>query len=72
MSRNQSTATLAALALALVAPCFVEASAADAEGPSAPATSQEADALQEVVVTGTRLTTRFAAPTPVTSVTADQ
>lgn len=73
MSSYQSTATLAALALALVAPCFVEASAADAEvGPSAPAASQGADALQEVVVTGTRLTTKFSAPTPVTSVTADQ
>lgn len=73
MPSNQSIVALAALTLALAAPCFAEASGADAEaGPSAPATSQEIEALQEVVVTGTRLPAGFRAPTPVTMFSADQ
>jgi outer membrane receptor protein involved in Fe transport len=66
---NRSTVALVAFTLASAAPCF----AGDEEaGPGKPATSQDAEAVQEVVVTGSRLTSKFASPTPVTSISADR
>jgi iron complex outermembrane receptor protein len=73
MSKNQSAVALLALTLAVAAPCFAAASGADAQaGPSSPATPQQPDALQEIVVTGTRLAAGFRSPTPVTAYSADQ
>ena len=68
-----SAAMLLAVTVALAAPCFADAPGADAEaGPVKPVDSPEAEPLQEVVVTGSRLTARFSSPTPVTSISADQ
>jgi outer membrane receptor protein involved in Fe transport len=66
---NRSRVGRAALVLAVVAPSLV---VAEAPGTGRPTASGESETLQEVVVTGSRLAAGFSAPTPVTSVSADQ
>ena len=64
MYLNRYEAVFAALTATLVTPCFAQSSTA------APEESIEGIALEEVVITGSRLATGFDTPTPVTMVEA--
>jgi iron complex outermembrane recepter protein len=73
MSGIRYIVALAALTFALVLPCFAEGPSADAQaGPSGPVTSQDTEALQAIVVTGTHLAAGFRTATPVMTVSAAQ
>ncbi len=65
MFGNRSQVAFLALTAALATPCFAQSSTATAD------TSPEDIALEEVVVTGSRLASGFATPTPVTMVAAE-
>ena len=71
MSKNQSTVAIWVIAFAFGAPCFAAAADAPA-GPTTAVAPKEPDALQEIVITGSRLPASFRAPTPVTTYSADQ
>ncbi len=74
MTSNRSRVALALLTLAAVLPCVADAAGGDSQtGPSATAPSAQAlTTLQEVTVTGSRLSAGFRTPTPVMSVSGDQ
>ena len=77
MSSNRSRVALAVLTLAAAAPCLADGTSADAQtGPSpTPAAAeqpQQTEVLQQVTVTGTRLSASFRTPTPVMAVSGAQ
>ena len=77
MSSNRTRVALAVLTLAAASPCLADSASADAQtGPSpAPAAAEQAqpaEVLQQITVTGTRLSASFRTPTPVMAVTGAQ
>lgn len=77
MSSSRSRVALAVLTLASVSPCLADGPAPDAQAvqsPPAAATggAQDAQTLQQVTVTGSRLSSRFRTPTPVMAVSGEQ